>query len=61
MHTLTHIGENETDILFCCARCGAEIGFNKPGLGAPSAIPVGEGWTHPESPDQWMGPCEVGE
>lgn len=53
-HELVFHEESGQDIVFRCAKCGAVIGFNKPGVGVPSPIPQGETWIAPPNPDQWM-------
>lgn len=59
-HTLIYDSETTTDIVFKCSVCGRIIGFNKPGIGEPSATQdlVGT-WIHPNNPEQWMGDCNA--
>lgn len=57
-HDLQFLSETDTDVLFACSVCGAEIGFNKPGIGEPCPGPDGQGgWVPPDNPDQWMPTC----
>jgi len=59
MHTLSFDSETGTDAMFRCTSCGQIIGFKKPGIGEPAAVPLeGGGWTHPDNFDQWMVLCE---
>lgn len=53
--------ETATDHVFVCSKCGAVIGFNKPGIGTPNAILTGETPAPPEDADIYVGPCEVEE
>jgi hypothetical protein len=45
--------ETDTDVVFTCSTCGLAIGFNKPGIGEPSVVPVvghpDDDWHPPES------------
>lgn len=52
------VQESDPDVLFACTLCGARIGFNKPGIGEPHAVPVdGGGWLpHPDF-NNWMDRC----
>ena len=60
-HNLEFFEETAADAVFKCRDCGAIIGFNKPGIGEPSAIALeGGGWAHPERPEQWMTDCTAG-
>lgn len=61
-HQLAYDVEIATDVIFRCRACAAVIGFNKPGVGEPSAIALkGGGWATPENPDQWMEPCSLAQ
>lgn len=56
-HTFVLLSEDDTDVQFVCTACGVELGFNKPEIGEPAAVPVGDSWTTPENPDRWTQPC----
>jgi hypothetical protein len=58
-HTYQQTGETATDAVFTCVTCGNVLGFNKPGIGFPTAVPNGDGtYSTPENPDQWSNaPC----
>ena len=59
-HTLVYDSETTTDIVFKCTKCSKVIGFNKPGIGEPSAFQDVDGsWDHPTNPEQWMGECDA--
>ena len=62
---MTHQWENDptgstpTDVLFRCQQpgCGAIVGFNRPGVGEPSATEAAV----PESINEYTGPCAADE
>lgn len=56
-HVFTFEHENTIDIYFSCSICGQVLGFNKPGLGEPHAIPNGASWDAPDDHDKYIGPC----
>jgi hypothetical protein len=57
MHKLNFKEIVGNDVIFECELCGNIIGFNKEGVGEPSAKEVDGVWVHPENPEQWMGEC----
>ena len=59
MHQYVFQSENATDTTFVCSVCGNVIGFNKPTVGEPCAIPDATStWLPPLNPDQWADkPC----
>jgi hypothetical protein len=60
LHVLVYDREEGDNAVFKCTKCDKEIGFNKTGVGEPCADDNGDGtWSHPEDPEQWMGPCPV--
>ena len=60
MHEWMFDSEDGADVRFMCAQCGGGIGFNRPGVGEPAAVPIdGGAWAPPEGADQWYGrPCQ---
>lgn len=51
--------ETDTDVEFECSNCGTLNGFNKPGIGSPSAIPVPPNqWEAPPDADRYVGECQ---
>lgn len=59
-HDLVFTADNYgdgTQILFTCSVCQKEIAFAREGDGIPFAFLLAEQWQHPDSPEQWLGPC----
>jgi len=56
-HNWTVLRETEQDVVFSCANCQKEIGFNKEGVGEPCARMVDGQWVPSENPETWVGPC----
>lgn len=56
-HTWAFSHETATDHVFACSICGTVIGFNKPGIGEPTADLTGETPAPPPEADDYVGPC----
>lgn len=59
-HVFVFINEDEVNHNFSCEKCGLNLGFNKPEIGAPNAdlsgpVPV----VTPQLADIYVPPCEV--
>lgn len=49
----------DTDVVFQCSVCGALLGFNKPGIGEPAAVSLGDGtWEAPADAHLYIGECQ---
>jgi hypothetical protein len=59
MHEIIFDHEEGNDAVFKCIKCNAPIGFNKEGIGDPSAKFVDGVWVAPENYNDWMSPCEA--
>lgn len=57
MHRFLIDSETKTDVLFVCQDCKALLGFNKPGFGTPSAVPLGLSWQLPDDAERYCSPC----
>lgn len=56
-HAFVFSHETEADHVFVCSVCGTVIGFNKPGIGTPTADLSGETPAAPAIADEYVGPC----
>ena len=58
MHKLLFIHETENDAVFQCTICGQKIGFNKPGIGEPTAVKTDGGWAAPDGCEIYLEKCK---
>lgn len=58
-HNFVFSHETDSDHVFVCSKCGMELGFNKPEVGAPNADLSGEVPAIPLDADIYVTPCEV--
>lgn len=56
MHSFVVIGQTDTNVDFQCSNCMEIIGFNKPGVGEPSAVDNNGVWIPPEDVAKYVGP-----
>jgi len=59
MHAFVYDHDTTTDHVFTCTKCGAVIGFNKPGLGTPNAIDDNGTLVAPPEAEEYVTPCTV--
>lgn len=57
MHQFVFDTETKTDVEFVCSTCRIRLGFNKPGVGTPSAVRSGLSWVVPKDADYYTSPC----
>lgn len=58
-HSFVFSHESDTDHVFVCSKCGMELGFNKPGVGLPTADLSGGTPAPPLDAEIYVTPCEV--
>jgi hypothetical protein len=58
-HDFVFSYETASDHVFTCSKCGVEIGFNKPGVGSPTADLSGPMPAFPTEGEAYVTPCEV--
>lgn len=56
-HTFVFLEETEQDHVFECSKCGTKIGFNKPGIGWPTADLSGPTPVPPYDVHVYVEPC----
>lgn len=56
-HEFVFDTETDQDHVFVCTKCGAAIGFNKPGIGVPTADVSGPTPAPPADVEDYVTPC----